>query len=63
MKVRQFFLHDFRHFSAQFDVIYIRKQKVHGRASCLLFAVRMVNQQFFDVVGNLVKPSSRGWRL
>lgn len=63
VKVRQLFLHDFGHFSAQFDVINVREQKVHGCASRLFLAVRMVNQQFFDIVGNLVEPSSRGRRL
>jgi len=63
MKVRQLFLYDFGHFSAQFDIIDVREQKVHGCASRLFFAVRMVNQQFFDIVGNLGEPSSRRRRL
>ena len=56
VEVLEFLTDDFRHFSAQIEVLHVGENQVKGRAGRFFFAVRMVDQDFIKVLVDLFQP-------
>ncbi len=56
VKVLQFFIDDLRHLAAQFVIVHVGKQQIHGTSGSLLFAMRVIDQNLGQVRADLFQP-------